>query len=54
MQATHINSAAEIDMITLPVDMTANVYVQLWGEDNKIKSASPGFANITSSLDQLG
>lgn len=54
MQATHINSAAEIDMITLPVDMTANVYVQLWGEDNKIKSASPGFANITSSLDPIG
>ena len=55
LQVMHINSVAEVDVITLPpLDMTANVYVQLWGEDAQIKRASPSIANITSSLDPIG
>ena len=55
MQVTRVNSVAEIDVVTLPpLDMTTNVYVQLWGEDNQIKSASPSIANLTTSLDPIG
>ncbi|HUI88323.1 MAG TPA: HAMP domain-containing sensor histidine kinase [Anaerolineales bacterium] len=55
IQMTRVNSVAEIDVVTLPpLDMTANAYVQLWGEDNQIKSASPGIANMTASLDPIG
>ncbi|HUH97005.1 MAG TPA: HAMP domain-containing sensor histidine kinase [Anaerolineales bacterium] len=55
MQMTRVNSVAEIDVVTLPpLDLTSNVYVQLWGEDNQIKSASPSIANMASSLDPIG
>src|SRR5271169_2669520 len=55
MQVTRVNSVAEIDVVTLPpLDMTTNVYVQLWGEDNKIKSASSSIANLATSLDPIG
>jgi len=55
LQVTRVNSVAEIDVITLPpLDMTSNVYVQLWGEDNQIKSASPSIENLTTSLDPIG
>jgi two-component system, OmpR family, sensor kinase len=55
MAVTRVNSVAEIDVITLPpLDMTSNVYVQLWGEDNKIRNESPSIANLTSSLDPIG
>ena len=55
MAVTRVNSVAEIDVITLPpLDMTSNVYVQLWSEDNKIRNESPGIANLTSSLDPIG
>ncbi len=55
MAVTRVNSVAEIDVITLPpLDMTSNVYVQLWGEDNKIRNESPSIANLNSSLDPIG
>jgi len=55
MQVTRVNSVAEIDVISLPpLEMTSNVYVQLWGEDNKIKNESPSIASLTSSLDPIG
>ena len=55
MAVTRVNSVAEIDVMTLPpLDMTSNVYVQLWGEDNKIRNESPSIANLTSSLDPIG
>jgi len=55
MEVTRVNSMAEIDVITLPpLDMTSNVYIQLWSEDNKIRNESPSIANLTSSLDPIG
>jgi two-component system OmpR family sensor kinase len=55
MQVTRVNSVAEIDVITLPpLDMTSNVYVQLWDEDNNLRNESPSIANLTSSLDPIG
>ena len=55
MAVTRVNSVAEIDVITLPpLDMTSNVYVQLWGEDNKIRNELPSIANLTSPLDPIG
>ena len=55
MRVTRVNSVADIDVITLPpLDMTSNVYVQLWGEDNKIRNESPDIASLTSSLDPIG
>jgi signal transduction histidine kinase len=55
MSVTHVNAQAQIDIFTLPpLDMASNVYVQLWGQDGKIKSASAAIAGMTASLDPTG
>jgi signal transduction histidine kinase len=55
MSVTHVNALAQIDVFTLPpLDMASNVYVQLWGEDGKVKSASAAIASMTVSLDPTG
>jgi len=55
MGVTHVNATGQIDVFPLPpLDMASNVYVQLWGEDGKVKSASPVIASMTASLDPTG
>ncbi|HEY9152910.1 MAG TPA: HAMP domain-containing sensor histidine kinase [Anaerolineales bacterium] len=55
IDVTRVNSVAEVDAISLPpLDMTSNVYVQLWGEDNKIRNESAGIQNLSISLDPIG
>ena len=36
------------------IDLTSNVYAQLWGEDHKIKATSPGIASMSDPLDPIG
>ena len=55
IQQTRINSLAQIDVAPLPLlDLTSNVYAQLWGEDQKIKATSPGIASMSDPLDPIG
>ena len=55
IQQTRINSLAQIDVAPLPLlDLTSNVYAQLWGEDQKIKATSPGIASMSEPLDPIG
>ena len=55
IQKTHMNSLAQIDVAPLPLlDLTSNVYAQLWGEDHKIKATSPGIASMSDPLDPIG
>ena len=55
IQETHMNSLAQIDVTPLPLlDLTSNVYAQLWGEDHKIKATSPGIASMSDPLDPVG
>jgi len=55
IQKTHMNSLAQIDVAPLPlIDLTSNVYAQLWGEDHKIKATSPGIASMSDPLDPIG
>jgi two-component system OmpR family sensor kinase len=55
MAETHVNSVAQIDLISLPpLDLASNVYVQLWGQDNQIKSSSADISNLKVSLDPIG
>ena len=55
INVTRVNSEGEVSAINLPaLDMTANTYVQVWGRDGKLKSASPGIAGMVVSLDPVG
>ena len=56
IQAVHVNSMGEIDVVP-PLDMTTDVYFQLWGVDNKIETESQSIENLTTSttsLDPIG
>jgi len=49
---THVNSVGTLNMILLPkLDLPADVYVQLWGPDNKLNAASPNASNIEDPFD---
>jgi signal transduction histidine kinase len=49
---TRVDPVGNINVITLPpLDMTANVYIQIWGRDGRLMSTSPGISQITDSLD---
>jgi two-component system OmpR family sensor kinase len=55
INVTRVNSQGEVSAINLPaLDMTANTYVQVWGRDGKLKSASPGIAGMMVALDPIG
>jgi two-component system, OmpR family, sensor kinase len=55
INVTRVNSQGEVSAINLPaLDMTANTYVQVWGRDGKLKSASPGIAGMAVALDPIG
>jgi signal transduction histidine kinase len=55
INVTRVNSQGEVSAVNLPaLDMTANTYVQVWGRDGKLKSASPGIAGMLVALDPIG
>ncbi len=52
---TKVNSVGELNVINLPpLDMTANAFVQVWGGDGKLVSASPGIAGLLEPIDPVG
>jgi len=49
---TRINSVGDISVVEFPpLDMTANVHVQIWGRDGKLTSATPSLSQFTEPLD---
>lgn len=52
---TRVNQVGELSMLQLPnLEMTTNVFVQLWSREGKLRAASPGLANMDQPLDVLG
>jgi len=52
---TRIDPVGELNVITLPqIDLTANIYVQIWDIDGRIQSSSPSVSNLSQPLDAVG
>lgn len=55
LKVTRVDPVGEISLITFPpLDMTANVYVQVWDRDGQLKSTSPGLNLNGKPLDPEG
>ena len=55
IKVTRVDTEGEVTMVSVPSrDLSANIYVQLWGADNKIKSSSPGLGDFLEPLDPVG
>lgn len=55
LKVAKVDSVGQINVISLPpLNMTANAYVQVWGPDSKLISASPGLGVLTDPLDPTG
>jgi signal transduction histidine kinase len=55
IKVTRVDSEGQVSTVNLPSrDLSANIYVQLWGSDGKVKSASPGLADFLEPLDPTG
>jgi two-component system, OmpR family, sensor kinase len=52
VNVTRVNPVGDINVVRFPpLDMTANVYVQIWGRSGRLMTSSPSLAQITESLD---
>jgi heavy metal sensor kinase len=52
---TRVNQVGELNMLDLPnLEMTANVFIQLWDKQGKLVAASPALSRVTAPLDTLG
>jgi signal transduction histidine kinase len=50
---TKVNPVGDISLIRFPaLDMTANVYVQIWGRDGSLMTSSPSLSQLDVSLDE--
>jgi len=49
---TKVSPFGDISLISFPpLDMTANVYVQIWGRDGSLMTSSPSISQLNESLD---
>ena len=52
IKVTKVSPFGDISLISFPpLDMTANVYVQIWGRDGRLMTSSPSLAQLNESLD---
>ena len=52
VNVTRVNAVGDISVIKFPpLDMTANVYVQIWGRNGRLMTSSPSLSQIENSLD---
>jgi heavy metal sensor kinase len=52
IKSTRVSPVGELNMITLPsLELTANVYVQLWDRAGTLTAASPGIREMREPLD---
>ena len=54
VQVTQVDSMGEINVLSLPLDMNTNAYVQVWGRDGELKSASQSVRFIKEPFDPIG
>jgi signal transduction histidine kinase len=55
VEVSHVNELGELSVITLPsMDLTANVYIQIWNRENKLSISSPNISRLENSLDPIG
>lgn len=55
IKVTRVDPEGQVSTVNLPsLDLSSTTYVQLWGADGKLKSASPGLAGFMESLDPKG
>jgi len=54
-RSIHVGAVGELNVVTLPqLDLTANVYIQIWDLQGKLQSSSPGIGHLGESLDPAG
>lgn len=52
---TRVDSIGELSILTLPqLDLTANVYIQVWDADDRLVTSSAGIRGLTQPLDPVG
>jgi len=52
VNVTRVNGVGDINVISFPpLDMTANVYVQIWGRNGRLMTSSPNLSQLEESLD---
>src|SRR5512137_878384 len=50
-----VDSVGGLNVITLPqLDLTANVYVQVWDQDGQLHNTSPSIRSLDQPLDPAG
>ncbi len=55
ISVTKVNSVGQLNVVTFPsLDLTENVFVQIWGHDGKISSESPNISQLTQPMDPVG
>jgi signal transduction histidine kinase len=55
IKVTRVNPEGQVSTVNLPsLDLSTNIYVQMWGRDGRIKSSSPGIAEMMMPLDPMG
>jgi signal transduction histidine kinase len=54
-RSIHVNPVGGLNVVTLPqLDLTANVYIQIWDSGGRLQTSSPGIGSLGESLDPLG
>jgi len=52
VSVTRVNPVGDISVVKFPaLDTTANVYVQIWGRNGRLMTASPSLSQINESID---
>jgi hypothetical protein len=52
---TRVNAMGDLEIIELPsLDVTSGIFVQVWGQGDELKVASPNISRLEQSLDPIG
>lgn len=55
IQNTQVNSQGGLKVVTLPtLDLSSDVFIQVWGRDGSLETTSPNIEGITRPLDPIG
>ncbi|MBN2388761.1 MAG: HAMP domain-containing protein [Anaerolineales bacterium] len=55
IENTRVDSVGDLNVVTLPqLDLTANVYVQIWDANGRLHSSSAGISRLQQPLDPQG
>ncbi len=55
IRGIRVDSVGQLNLVTIPqLDITANVYVQIWDIDGNLRSSSPSVSRLGEALDPSG